>query len=106
MRAPLGAIAARFMKLSGGVNGLSVPPPFAGNHDNQEESRVGHGYTPAPWGGVGWGFPSLTAVVVRLCSGLENKLISLTLLKSLFFPVVSKLIKLRIAATNDNRIAL
>lgn len=35
MRAPLGTIGSRFMKLSGWVNGPSILPPFAGNHDNK-----------------------------------------------------------------------
>lgn len=28
LRAPLGTLGSRFMKLSDGVNGLSIPPPF------------------------------------------------------------------------------
>lgn len=35
MRAPLGTIGGRFMKSPGRLNGLSVPPPFASNHDNK-----------------------------------------------------------------------
>lgn len=48
MRAPLGTISSRFMKLSGRVNAVAVQPPFTGNRDNKS---VRHCCTLSPRGG-------------------------------------------------------
>lgn len=71
---PTGNHRRRFMKLSGGVNGLSVPPPFACNHDNKTESGMAvHSHCRGVEKG---GY--MCEEYMGLCSGLENKLISLT----------------------------
>lgn len=40
LKTPLGTTGSLLMKLSGRVNGLSVLPPFAGNHDNRLWSQA------------------------------------------------------------------
>lgn len=116
MRAPLGTIGGRFMKPPGRLNGLSVPPPFASNHDNKsmESGMAVHwhhrGAFPSPTAGCVGGV--CMCVCVCVCVGgrvreLRWKIIWFNWIYSFSNCCKHnndkkyKLIKLRVAATSN-----